>query len=113
MTLADDTTTDRDGVITSYEYDSLHQLLETTRLGVTTRNSYDPAGRIWQVERLGTDGTNRPSMAPSLTSYDRAGRTVFQTNALGQRTGYTCATDLQTGITLNTIRLWDSTRGDC
>ena len=40
VTLADDTTTDRDGVITSHEYDSLHQLLETTRLGVTTRNSY-------------------------------------------------------------------------
>ena len=71
-------------------------------MGVTTRNSYDPAGRIWQVERLGTDGTNRPSMVQSLASYDRAGRNVFQTNALGQRTGYTYAADLQTGTTINT-----------
>jgi RHS repeat-associated protein len=94
-----DHTVDRDGVTTSYSYDSMNRLTATTRLGVTTTNILDAAGHVLSTIRISTSGQ---PITLSQSAYDLAGELIAQTNALNGATTYTRANDPNTGGLIRT-----------
>jgi len=78
-----DSTTDPDGVLTSYTYDQLRrQIAVTTSRGstnLTITNILDGAGRTLVQQRIGSDNS---VITLSQSQYDVLGRVVSQTNAL-------------------------------
>ena len=84
--------TDEDGILTSYGYNSAHQLVETIRSEISdgdtvvtpetiTTYTRDAAGRVLQTRR------DRGAMTTTESvEYDRLGRIVRQTDVLGRVT---------------------------
>ena len=84
--------TDEDGILTSYGYNSAHQLVETIRSEISDGNTVitpetittytrDAAGRVLQTRR------DRGAMTTTESvEYDRLGRIVKQTDVLGRVT---------------------------
>jgi RHS repeat-associated protein len=85
-----DTTTDRDGVVTTYNYDSLKRPIGTTRASITLQNNLDAAGRVTSRQRTGTNGN---VMTLEWSAYNDAGELVASTNALGGVTTFAVSTD--------------------
>jgi YD repeat-containing protein len=80
-----DTTIDRDGVPTYYQYDAAKRLVATTRLGVTTSYTLDSLGHVVETARTGTDLS---IVTLSKSQYDLSGQLIAETNALGGVTTY-------------------------
>ena len=85
-------TTDKDGAVTYYNYDSMNRQIATQTLGITTTNVLDAAGHTLAAIRIGTNGAWNTL---SQTAYDVGGRVTTQTNAL------TGITTLSEGIDAN------------
>jgi YD repeat-containing protein len=85
-----DNTTDRDGTVTQFWYDSLGRQTATTRLNITTTNILDATGNVLVTKRIGSDLT---TITTGQTAYDLAGRVTSETNALGGVTTYAESTD--------------------
>jgi YD repeat-containing protein len=80
-----ETTIDRDGVATYYQYDAAKRLIASTRLGITTSYILDALGHVLQTVRTGTDGSQ---VTLSQSQYDLSGQLVAETNSLGGVTTY-------------------------
>jgi RHS repeat-associated protein len=80
-----DSSTDRQGVTTTFVYDPLGRLERTTSQGKTTRYTYAAAGRRLKTIRIGTDNTE---ITLEDTTYDDAGRPTLSKDALGRATSY-------------------------
>ena len=52
-----DSETDRNGIVTTYEYDNFKRTKAVHRLGLTTRYEYDTRGRTLKTIQVGTDGS--------------------------------------------------------
>ena len=91
-----DVVTNRDGIATSYFYDTLKRKTSEVTLGITTSYVYDGAGRVIQTSRMGTDGTN---IVQGKMHYDLAGRLDLETNAVGVVTAYGESYDAASGQT--------------
>lgn len=78
-----DSTTDRDGVQTTYLYDGLKRQDGYIQHLITIRNTLDPEGRILVTKRTGTDSSQ---IVTYQAKYDLAGRLSSETNALLGRT---------------------------
>lgn len=85
-----DSTTDRDGVSTSYTYDSLKRRSAATRLGISSLTTYDAQSRVTSTQRQGTDSS---LIVQERLGYDIAGRVTARTNALGGVTTYAYSVD--------------------
>ena len=81
---------DRDGITTSFGYDSLRRKTSETRNDITMLYTYDAAGKIVMTTRQGTNG-NQIVLNKSL--YDLAGRLIAETNAMSVVTTYGYTTD--------------------
>jgi len=81
-----DSTTDRDGVVTSYWYDDLKRRTASTRLGITTTNLLDAAGNVLKTTRI---GSNNWQIVVQRAGYNLAGERTFVTNALNGVTSFT------------------------
>jgi len=92
-------TTDRDGVVTTYAYDAMKRLIAATRLGVTSSKVLDAYGHVLQEIRTGTNGV---AIVTSQSQYDLAGRLVAQTNALLGVTTISESSDSTTGALIRT-----------
>jgi YD repeat-containing protein len=82
--------TNRDGTVTTYEYDDLkRKTAESIWVGpsaaITTYYQYDANGSIRAITRQGTNGS---SILLKGYSYDLAGRVAAETNSLGMVTSY-------------------------
>jgi len=77
--------TDAQGITTSYTYDSLKRTVTTTRAGITTSNSYDAAGRVLTTSRIGADGS---VITLNTSTYDVAGRQTSSIDGMGYTTSY-------------------------
>ena len=87
-----ESTTDRDGVTTNIEYDALKRRERESRLGVITHYYYDAANRVIGTTRS-TNGVDEVWV--KQVGYDRAGRLIAETNALGVVTRYNEEIDAQ------------------
>lgn len=74
---------DRRGLVTSYEYDALGRVEYVTRDGITTWNQYDADGRVKSVTRIGTDDTE---IVQESNTYDLAGRLYERRDARNRLT---------------------------
>ena len=81
---------DRDGMLTSYTYDSLKRVVSESRQGLTTLYSYDGSGRVLTVTRRGSDSSDH---VVETNTYDLAGRLTSRKNALNQTTSYSESVD--------------------
>lgn len=90
--------TDKDGIQTLYDYNSLKQEVAQTRVRGATSIKYtnvlDLLGRKLMRKRIGSDGS---IITNAQLSYDILGRVVYLTNALG-------------GITTNLYSIYDGRR---
>ena len=68
-----DSETDRQGVQTSYGYNSLHRLSVTTLDGISIIQNYDAEGRVLSTVRQGTDASQ---ITLSRAQYNLAGQRV-------------------------------------
>ena len=93
--------TDRDGVATTYQYDSLRRRIETLRLGIRTTNQLDAIGNALTTVRLGTNGTD--AIVLDRSAYDLGGRRYVQTNALGGVTLFSEGRDSVSGGITNRV----------
>lgn len=96
-----ESTTDREGITTTYLYDDLKRVKKTTRAGITTRNTYDAEGRVLNSFRKGTDNSE---IVVSKSTYDVAGRLATSEDALGNVTGFEETID-DNGHTVKTTTL--------
>lgn len=80
-----DTVTGRDGIVTSYVYDDLQQVVSETRAGLTTAYTRDLAGNTTSITRLGSDSS---AILQNTSTYDSAGRLTASADALGNVTAY-------------------------
>ena len=94
-----DSSTDRQGVTTSYVYDPLGRLERTTSQGKTTRYTYDAAGRRLKTIRIGTDNSE---ITLEDTTYDDAGRPTLSKDALSRSTIYSYIYPSVGGLTQTT-----------
>ncbi len=78
--------TDREGMVTSYTVDALKRVITSTSLGIARSNVYDAANRILATVRIGTNNT---AMTLSSATFDDAGRQKSETNAVNQSTLFT------------------------
>lgn len=82
-------TTDPDGVVTEYTYDSLRRAVATSVIRgssvITTTNVLDSVGQTLATKRIGTDLS---TITLRQAQYDALGRVVSQTNALNGVTTY-------------------------
>ena len=78
-------TTDREGVTTTYTYDALTRPVTTTRAGITTSNNYDAAGHVLSTVRIGTDNSK---VTLNRSTYDVAGRLTSSTDGIANTTSY-------------------------
>src|SRR5208283_783511 len=92
-------TTNTEGVATTYTYDALNRTITTTRAGITTSNAYDVANQLIATFRNGVMMTSN--------AYDVAGRLVSTTDALTNTTTYAWTTD-DSGHTVKTTTYPDS-----
>jgi len=83
-------TTDKDGTVTYYTYDSMSRQIATQTLGITTTNVLDAAGHTLASIRI---GTNSSQIILSQTAYDVAGRASKMTNALNGVTAFSEGAD--------------------
>jgi RHS repeat-associated protein len=95
--------TNRDGAVTTYEYDELKRLQAEHRSvdGAGTISfvySLDPLGNLLSITRYGTNGN---PIVLSRNGYDGLGRLVAQTNSLGVVTTYSYVWD-SSGQTIKT-----------
>ena len=105
-------TTDAEGLTTTYSYDALGRVIAETKSGggirpdTTTTTTYDPEDRV--LSRTVTAG----DLSETETyAYDALGRTVATTDAAGLETRYLYATDATAGLeTRSTIRAFGT---DC
>ena len=88
------TSRDRQGRITSYEYDALGRVEYVTRDGITQLTAYDADGRVKSVTRIGTDDTE---IVQESNTYDLAGRLYERRNALNRLTSTAEAFNATTG----------------
>ncbi len=103
--------TDREGIVTEYEYDDLKRVTLTRRAGITTRNVYDAEGRLLDTYRKGIkDGNETPEIHTNHSSYDLAGRLTASTDALDHTTHYVEDTEDDTGHTIRTTTLPEDDR---
>lgn len=89
-----DSERDRNGVTTTYLYDSLKRPYTAIRAGhktVSTITVYDGAGNVIAVRRKGEDNSE---ITQTRTTYDLAGRPKGETNALMGITTYKYGTNL-------------------
>jgi YD repeat-containing protein len=93
-----DTTTSRDGIVTSYTFDGLGRELTSTTNGVTRTNTYDAAGNLVAVVETGTDSSTRTL---SQSYYNLAGQLEWTKDALGYPTTY--ASTYSAGTTTQTV----------
>jgi len=84
------TTTDRNGLATSFKYDDLGFLSEETRGGITTVYTNDPVGRVVATNRRGSDDS---IMSISTSKYDVAGRLYESADASGRTTKFAATFD--------------------
>jgi RHS repeat-associated protein len=92
---------DRDGVATTYQYDSLRRRVETQRLAIRTTNQLDAIGNALTTVRLGTNGTD--AIVLDRSAYDVGGRRYVQTNALGGVTLFSEGRDSGSGGITNRV----------
>src|SRR6267154_4119460 len=89
-----DSTTDRDGVTTTYLRDAAKRQIGQSRLGILATNLLSPAGQVLKSLRVGTDNS---VIVLNQAQYDVAGGLVNETNALSGVTSYSETTDSGTG----------------
>ena len=89
--------TNREGVATTYIYDLAKRNLGYVRNGVTYTNLLDASGRVLESIRVASSG----SITNMKAGFDLAGHLVAQTNALG---GPTSIVETQDGTTGGLIR---------
>ncbi|MBI3871290.1 MAG: RHS repeat-associated core domain-containing protein [Verrucomicrobia bacterium] len=77
------TTTNRDGLVTTYTQDALFRTAASTERGITTTNLFDADGNQVGTGRWGTNGTY---VAKEGRLYDSQHRVLAVTNALNQVT---------------------------
>ncbi len=80
-----ESTTDRDGVVTTYLYDDLKRQDGFIRHGITFRNTLDAEGRVLSQKRTGTDNSQ---ITLSQATYDISGRISTEVNGLNGTTTY-------------------------
>ncbi len=85
-----DSSTDREGITTSYTYDAFKRILTETRAGITTAFTYDAEGRTLTRKRIGSDSSE---IVQETHVYGVAGRLVSSTDALNHATGRAYTTD--------------------
>jgi RHS repeat-associated protein len=78
-----DSSTDRDGVVTTYLYDGLGRVEIQSMNALTITNAYDASGHVLQKSR---SAVGAPVIYVERNGYDLAGRLTAQTNGLGQVT---------------------------
>jgi RHS repeat-associated protein len=83
-------TRDREGIVTSYTYDTLGRLITATRAGVTMSNVYNAAGQVLQRWRFGSSG---PGVRINAATYDTAGRLTTSDDAMTNQTSYSYSFD--------------------
>lgn len=79
------TTTNREGTVTTRTFDALKRVISTTTGGITLTNQWDAAGRRVGVVRKGSDGS---WYSIGSATYDTAGRRISSTDALGNTTTF-------------------------
>lgn len=80
-----DSTTARDGTVTSYGYDGLKRRTSETTAGVTTITDYDWAGNVKRTRR---QGGGQPAITLSQSHYNTAGELDYTKNQLEVMTTY-------------------------
>ena len=85
-----DSSTDREGITTSFTYDAFKRILTETRAGIIKSFAYDAEGRVLSSKRIGSDSSE---IALETNVYDVAGRLVSTTDALSHATGYAYSVD--------------------
>jgi RHS repeat-associated protein len=97
--------TNREGVATTYIYDGAKRMLGYARNGIIYSNLLDAAGQVLQSVRV---GSNNWQMVLSKSGYDTAGHLVAETNALGGVTSYGESADSETGGLIRTTTYPDT-----
>jgi RHS repeat-associated protein len=77
--------TNREGTVTTSQYDDLQRLVATTTDGITRSNILDVAGRVTATLRIGTNGN---VITNAVFSYDSAGVLFSSADALGYPTSF-------------------------
>lgn len=80
-----DMMTDRQGIVTSYNYNGLGQVDRETRAGIALGSTLDPNGRLLSRTRIGTDNS---SITTESHHYDLAGRLTWSKDALNRQTSF-------------------------
>ena len=86
---AEDSARDADGIWTTNSYNDLKQVLTVDRLNVRTSYGYDVHGNVLWTQK---EAPGAPTIV-THSAYDRRGRPVAETNALGGVTTYAYATN--------------------
>ena len=81
---------DREGIATFFDYDSLKRPTLTTRAGISEASAFDAAGNVIQSWMV---GANSGYKLISASSFDQAGRLLATTNALNGVTSYAETSD--------------------
>jgi RHS repeat-associated protein len=89
-----ETVTNRDGSVTSYDYDALGRKFMQSTDGITKFNYYDTAGRLYSAIRQGTNGNQ---ITLFTRGFDAWGRVIHQTNAMSHVTSWAYLTNAATG----------------
>lgn len=95
--------TDRQGVVTSYSYDSRRRRISSTRAGVTQRSTLDPQGRELTATRIGSDASE---ILQQTNVYDRAGRLTSTKDARNRTTTFNEMVDVA-GLVVRTTTFPD------
>ena len=85
-----ETYADRDGMVTSYAYDTLDRIMATTRNGITEMQALDPVNRVLSRTRQGSDGNQ---IVLERNTYDLAGRVLTKADVRSGRTTFAYAID--------------------
>lgn len=99
--------TDREGIITTFAYDDLRQLILQTRAGISTIYTYDADGRILKTIRKGTDNSE---ITTEESTYDLAGRRTSSKDAINHVTGFAETVDINGHTVKTTTYPGSSTR---
>lgn len=100
--------TDRQGIVTTTQYDALGRVTSQTHAsgtgGALTRlTTYDAAGRVTVLKRKGTDNVEQ---TVETVSYDVAGRVKQRTDALGKHAYFTYRRVTDAGKTFDERRAY-------
>ena len=94
-----ESSTDREGITTSFTYDAFKRVLTETRAGIVKSFTYDAEGRTLTRKRIGSDSSE---ITQETHVYDVAGRLVSSTDALNHATGHSYSVD-GTGRDVETV----------